>query len=266
MKTIVIKSQAEWDALPERCAEYTEIVIRASVEIEIHETPGSSTVRAYGSSTVRAYGSSTVMACDSSTVTAYDSSTVRAYGSSTVRAYGSSTVTACGQVAIHAESPDATLVLLGLAVAFLNKNAKATLKSKTARAVVVKAPSTVAAWCSNEGADVSGGNVILFKRVSSDFKTQEGTPNETAWLVGSTATHANWSPEEKECGVGKFHACAAPHFCDQYRDTQGDKYVAIQVSTKDCHVWPKNPEHPHKIAFRKGTVLHECDIHGRKIG
>jgi hypothetical protein len=104
MKTIVIKTQSELDALPDKFEEYTQIEIRsdASVEIVVRKSYDSSTVYAYDSSTVTAYGSSTVYAYDSSTVTAYGSSRVYASDSSTVYAYGSSTVTAYGSSTVYA--------------------------------------------------------------------------------------------------------------------------------------------------------------------
>lgn len=101
------------------------------------------------------------------------------------------------------------------------------------------------------------------KRVSKDFKTQEQTANETLWTIGETLTHLKWEPKAHECGAGKFHACAHPIHCDKYRTETGDRYIAIKVALKDTYVW-KNGEHPNKIAFRNGTVLHECDVNGKK--
>ena len=66
--------------------------------------------------------------------------------------------------------------------------------------------------------DVSGKTVLLYKRVSKDFQTQEGTKNETVWEVGKKIVHPDWKPEGAECGEGKFHACSKPIFCDQFRD------------------------------------------------
>src|SRR3990167_1204183 len=98
------------------------------------------------------------------------------------------------------------------------------------------------------------GKVILYKRVSKDFKTQEGTDHETTWTIGTTLTHPAWNPTEQECGAGKFHACARPHRCDVFRSTKGDKYIAIQIKVEDLFEW-KSPSYPQKIGFRKGKVL-----------
>jgi hypothetical protein len=95
------------------------------------------------------------------------------------------------------------------------------------------------------------------------MKTQEGTENETSWDLGKTLEHHffSYSPKTAECGPGKFHACSTPFFCDEFRSTNGDKYIAIRILIEDIYLFP-NAQYPHKIAFRKGEVLYLCD----KIG
>jgi hypothetical protein len=110
MKTIIIKTQKEFDELPDSFEEFTRIEIRSSEAITIKNNKLNSVVTAYNSSKVTAYNSSTVTACnssivrayDSSKVTAYDSSKVYACNSSIVRAYDSSTVTACNSSIVRA--------------------------------------------------------------------------------------------------------------------------------------------------------------------
>ncbi len=81
----------------------------------------------------------------------------------------------------------------------------------------------------------------------------------------TTVTHHDWRPESGECGEGKFHFCSRPYFCDEFRQTKGDRYVAIEVKQKDLHAW-KNPGcYPHKIGGREGKVLYECDRFGKKL-
>ena len=104
------------------------------------------------------------------------------------------------------------------------------------------------------GIEVKKDKVILYKRVSKKLKTQEGTDHETYWGIGKTLTHPAWNPTEQECGAGKFHACARPHWCDIFRSTKGDKYIAIQIKVEDLFEW-KSPSYPQKIGFRKGKVL-----------
>ena len=107
--------------------------------------------------------------------------------------------------------------------------------------------------------------VTLYKRVSRDFKTQENTANETLWLVGTTVTHPAWEPKTAECGSGKFHACSRPSFCDEFRSTKGDRYIAVSIKLEDLHEWKDYPQCPHKIAFKTGIVLHECNRLGKPV-
>ena len=108
-------------------------------------------------------------------------------------------------------------------------------------------------------------SVILYKRVSKDLQTQEGTSNETVWPIGKVVEHKDWRPKDNECGSGKFHACSRPYFCDEFRsEKQDDRYIAVQVALADTYVWPK-PQYPHKISFRRGKVLFECDRFGERI-
>lgn len=77
-------------------------------------------------------------------------------------------------------------------------------------------------------------------------------------------THPKWSPKDQECGAGKFHACATPYFCDQFRSERGDRYIAIEIAVKDLYAWDGG-DYPHKVAFRAGTVLFECDRYGKQL-
>ncbi|RJO61078.1 MAG: hypothetical protein C4542_07270 [Dehalococcoidia bacterium] len=119
-------------------------------------------------------------------------------------------------------------------------------------------------YLEREGVPVKKDKVLLFKKVSHDCKTQERTKNETLWAIGTTVTHPAWSPEHGECGEGKYHACSRPYFCDEFRNEADDIYVAIEVAIKDLYEWP-NPSYPHKIAFREGKVLYQCDKFGKRI-
>jgi hypothetical protein len=117
-------------------------------------------------------------------------------------------------------------------------------------------------WFENNAVEKTA-KVVLYKRVSANFKTQDGTPNDTTWTVGSTLTVPRWDTNS-ECGPGKFHACSRPYFCDEFRSKHGDRYIAIEIALDDLHEWKAKPEYPHKIAFRSGTVLYECDRFGNK--
>jgi hypothetical protein len=96
MKTIIIKTQEEMDALSGSFSEFTEIEIRSKVIIVVHGSWGNSRVVARENSTVEARGNSTVEAWENSTVEAWENSTVEARENSRVVAWGNSRVVAWG--------------------------------------------------------------------------------------------------------------------------------------------------------------------------
>lgn len=108
-------------------------------------------------------------------------------------------------------------------------------------------------------------SIFLFKKVSRDFKTQENTINETLWKIGTTLNHPNWQPDINECGEGKYHACAYPHWTDKFRSLQNDRYIKIKVRAEDLYEWTDYPEYPQKIAFRSAEVICEVTRDGEPI-
>ena len=119
MKTIVIKTQAELDALPESFGEFTEIQIMSdkSVSIIIRKAFDTATVKAYGNATVKAFENSTIKAYGNSTVKAFDTATVTAYGNATVKAYLSSYVLVLSSVVTVKQALDySTVVFKGVPI------------------------------------------------------------------------------------------------------------------------------------------------------
>ncbi len=289
MAEITISTQAEFDALPAWLHKRTDIYIKSDPQICIAVTRrianghvvarGSSHVEARGSSHVEAWESSHVEARGSSHVEAWGSSHVEAWGSSHVEAWesshvvawesshvvarGSSHVEAWGSVAVHVHSDYATVLLFAFACAFNLVKAKIQKKSKTATIIVPLQPKGTFGWLESQSIKPAA-SVVLFKRVSADFKTQEGRPWETSWVVGAKLRHPNPDLKSQECGPGKYHACSRPYFCDEFRSTEGDRYVAIKIKKADIYAWP-NPDYPHKIGFLAGEVLYECDWLGEKV-
>ena len=320
MKVITIKTQKEFDKLPDKFDEYMVIEIKSSENIVICikrawenssviarenssviarenssvEARGNSSVEArenssviarenssviaWENSSVIARENSSVEACDNSSVEARDNSSVMAWenssviarenssvearDNSSVEARENSSVIALATSCVHLLSPSAQVVLFGFAVAFQMVEAVIKKKSKTATIIIPEYKKGVGGWVEKNCVEVKA-KIILFKRVSEDFKTQEGTKNETNWKIGDVVTHPSWKPQEDECGEGKFHACSRPYFCDEFRENPKDKYIAIEIAKKDLYAWP-NPEYPHKIAFKAGKVLFEVDRLGKK--
>jgi hypothetical protein len=220
---------------------------------------------AWGNSSVEAWENSSVVAWGNSSVEAWGNSSVVARGNSSVVAWGNSSVVAWENVCVRLSSVLSNILLYGFCVCYvLNKikNFKIELKSKTAQIIQPKTEDNLDEWLENQSENKD--KVILFKRVSKDLKTQENTRNETQWKIGELINHPNWKPEIAECGEGKFHCCSRPYFCDEFRTVKDDKYIAIEIEKSDLFHW-KNAEYPHKIAFRAGKVLYQCDKFGRKI-
>ena len=262
MKEITITNQKELDALPIKFDESSIIYIKSDPDnwIQINKNYEFSVV-AWGSSHVEAWGSSHVVARGSSHVEAWGSIHVEAWESSHVVARESSHVVARGSVSVSVFSDDSIILLFSFAVAVVAKNRKAKITRKSKTAIIQRTKDL--GWFDNNGIKKTS-KVILFKRVSKDFLTREGTPNETKWAIGSTVTHPAWNPDKEECGAGKYHACSRPYFCDEFRNNIGDKYIAIEIKLKDLYEW-KNPTYPYKIGFREGKVLYEVDQTGEKL-
>jgi hypothetical protein len=172
-------------------------------------------------------------------------------------------VVAWGNSSVHSHT-DAPVILFSFAVAWIFGKSKAVKRSKTATIIRPKWDGSVGGWLNKSGITPSNGFVTLYKRVSMYLKAQESTPNETVWTPGKTLIHPNWNPKVSECGAGKFHACPAPYLCDEFQFMPDDRYVAIKIHKRDLFAW-KDPEYTTKIAFRKGSVLYECDSDGKRI-
>lgn len=235
MDRVIVRSQSDLDTLPERFEQYTVIEIRVPERTRISIT--------------KAWDNSSVVAWDNSSVVARSNSRVEAWGASVCRVFSSG-----ARVELH-----------GHAVALLQSDGTSALrKSDTATILQVPPPEwTVEDWIEREGITECDGRVVLYKRVSQDWKTQEGQPWETCWQPGTSLTHPVWQPDDHECGAGKFHACSRPYFCDEFRQGKNDRYVAIAVRREDMHAW-RQPWYPHKIAVRAAEVLYECDRFGRR--
>jgi hypothetical protein len=172
-----------------------------------------------------------------------------------------SSVEAWGNCVVRVLSQIANLILHGFSVALLPVTINLNIERKSPDCHVQHVQDR--GWFDRNAVEKTE-TVILYKKVSTDFKTQEGTKNETLWQLGTTVTHPKWNPARSECGEGKFHACSRPYFCDEFRNLKGDRYIAIEIKLSDLHEWTANPEYPHKIGFREGRVLYECDKWGKK--
>ena len=225
----------------------------------------NSRVVARENSRVEAWGNSSVEAWENSSVEAWGNSRVEAWGNSSVVAWGNSSVVARGNSRVVNQSVFTDLSIMFYAVCFMVRKTKNLKRAKTATIINPNYDNTISKFIElNDVRKLNSDHVLLYKRVSVDLKTQEDTKNETVWSIGKKLEVPVWSPEE-ECGAGKFHACSRTFFCDEFRHTKADdRYIAISVKISDLYTH-KNPQYPHKIAFRKGRVLYEVDCDGKKI-
>jgi hypothetical protein len=249
MKEIIVRNQQELDAVKidfDGIIKILGIGIRVSRKYRYRvEAWENSSVVARGNSSVEAWGNSSVVAWENSSVVAWENSSVVARGNVCVRIF----------------SGIKTLSLFGFSVLFQPFDLKFKFKKEKTCLVQKFIPQK---YLDREGIKQEKGFVVLFKKTSKYFYTQENTVNQTLWAIGGTVTHPDWRPTLKECGEGKFHACSRPYFCDEFRSQQGDRYIAVKIKVTDLYEWEK-PDYPHKIAFREGNVLYEVNKYGKKI-
>ena len=256
MKEIIVSSQVDFDALPNSFDEYTRILIKNTTsKLVVKISRENSSVVAWENSSVEARGNSSVVARENSSVVARENSSVEAWENSSVVAWENCVVRIFSDYLKK-------IVLYGFAVAIVSSTITVNIekKSEYCHVQIIKSLG----WFENNGVEKTP-TVTLYKKVSKDFKTQENIKNETLWIIGSTLEHPAWNPNNGECGEGKFHACSRPYFCDEFRNNKGDRYIAISINSEDLHEWTGNVSYPYKIAFRKGTVLYECDRFGKEL-
>ena len=248
MKLIEINSQAELDKI-KRVEKDEELVIKVALRLNFE-------LEVFGKLRLRAS-----LDCNR-----WEGRRIVARGNSSVEAWGNSSVVARGNSVVRLFHAIKKVALHGFSICFKPISLKFKLEINSKHVHVQEYQDL--GWFERNGVEEKT-KVILFKKVSHDFKTQENTENETLWKVGSTVEHKAWDPEKEECGPGKFHACSRPYFCDEFRnekgDLKGDLYIAIEIKKADLFEWKKNPGYPHKIGFRKGKVLFQCDKYGKEV-
>jgi hypothetical protein len=89
---ITIKTQAEFDKLPDKFERYTYINIKSTERIVVNKARENSSVEAWGNSSVEAWENSSVVAWENSSVEARENSSVVARENSSVVARGNSSV------------------------------------------------------------------------------------------------------------------------------------------------------------------------------
>ena len=229
MKKIIIKTQAEFDALPDAFAEYTEIHIRsdASSWLSLNRTIGNAHVVARGSSHVVARGSSHVEAWGSSHVVAAMNASLKIHND---------------RVIIEKITQQAIAICLG----------QCTVEEKDDTAQVIVCPRILYDISSFTGIykdNLVGKNkIILYKSVNPDTLCDFYTGKIK---YEGTVTCPDFDPNpERECGGG-LHLSPTPELAMSFN--QG-KVLKCEVALKDIVVYGHNID---KVRCRKVTVTGE---------
>lgn len=207
--SIIVTSQAEWDAIPENCGKHIHIRLPKKEIIIIRQRKGSnvttwdsivvardnSFVEARGNSLIYAYETSSVIAQENSSVIAWRKSTVSARENSSIEAYENSSVTAWENsfVVAYGNSPivayeNSSVVAYGNS--FVETYEKSSVEAYENSSVVAHGNSTVTAC----------GNAQIVKRSDTANLTVSGnarivklpeTPQEYCDFYGIDVTDGN---------------------------------------------------------------------------
>ena len=184
---------------------------------------------------------------------------------------------AAGDIAIISGLWDnASAVLRGNASAVLWDNASA--EGQSALAVIIRRtpevvvtgglvvdafeqPTDAREWARlvNAVTGESPDTIVLYKRTSADYSTR----NNIRYVPGTEVVAPDWDGGVAECGGG-LHLCPHAAQCDQFRSSDGDRYVACEVALADIAVHAQ-PQFPDKVKARAVRVLYECNRDGSRI-
>jgi len=172
---------------------------------------GNASVVAWENASVEARGNASVEAWENASVVARENASVEAWENASVVARGNASVVARGNASVEARenasveawenaitrlfSTAAKVILYGFSVLFCEAKTKfnITVKSKHAHIQIFKPLD----WFENNAIEKKK-KIILFKKVSKDFKTQEGMSYETNWPIGGIVEHPKWEPKSNE--------------------------------------------------------------------
>ena len=262
MTQIVVNSQAEWDALNNRIE--NDVEVRATVRVKL-----TGICEVYGRVVLERGAESSLSAnlylrlWGNARAVLWENASAVLGGNASAVLWENSSAELRGNAVVRCFSQHAFAVLYGFSIAIVDVKNKAKIIRKSKDSYIQRT-KIIRNWFERETVEKVNGTAIIYKRVSKEFKTQEKTPRETLWAIGSTLTHTKPDLKGEECGAGKFHGVSHPYFGDDFRSEKDDRYIAIRVRIRDTHAWP-NPQYPHKIGFSKGTVLYECNHMGKQI-
>ena len=271
MKTIEIMTQAEFDALPAKFADITEINISGNIQ-EIKSTPENSHIRICGG-TVSAICGGTVSAIRGGTVSAICGGTVSEIWGGTVSTICGGTVsTICGGTvsAIRGGTVSAirggtvsticggtvsffvdfnlpTAFLLAIIIA-VNCKVKISQKQKTVSytEIITKKDLSSSQYC--QSLEKTGSGFILYKSVNSETSC-DFYSGKIKYEIGAVVTCSDFDPNKKrQCGGG-LHLSPTPQMALNYN--QG-KILVCEVKARNIIVYPDDVT---KVRCRKVKVI-----------
>ena len=282
MKTIIVKNQAEWDALPDKFAEFTAVHVYSDpkVPLTIKRTPGNATVEAWENATVEAWGNATVEARENATVEAWENATVEAWENATVRAWENATVRARGNATVRAWE-NATVEVWGNATVEARENATVeawenAILRLLSGAIKAEASHAVTVICQDckpsikrHGTGVTVVHTKTFRHSIKSFCDIYGDGNKPLTLYKSVRPDTlcdfhtgqikyegevvcpDFDPDKtRQCGGG-LHLSPTPHDALRYND---GKVLECRVDRKDIVVYATDIT---KVRCRKVTVVGE---------
>ena len=174
--------------------------------------------------------------------------------SSSVVARGSSSVVARGDVFVRYYSGDIS-ASESVVIKDHSMGRLSGMKAIVSAAFIIDGAEK---WCIYHGVKIEDGLALLFKGVSSDFKSKRGGD----YTPGTTPVCHDWDGGVIECGGG-YHVSPTPRHTHEFCTPK--KYVAGWVNLSDIAVHP-NGMYPWKVKIHKyEKPVWECDINGEPV-
>ena len=243
MKTVIVKNQAEWDALPEKFAEEIAVHVYSDpkVPLTIKQTPENSTVEASGNATVEAWGSATVEARENATVEARENATVEARENATVEARENATVEARENATVRA-SGNATVRAWG----------NATVEARDNSTVRAWGNATVEAWGS---ATVEARDNSTVRARGNSTVEAWGSATVEAWENATVEARENATVEARENAILRLLSAKV----------KAEAFHVVVIVCQDCK--PTIKRHGTDVTVvRTKTFKHSiksfCEIYG----
>jgi len=262
MKQITIKTQAEYDALPNKFTEYTEIIIDATEPIyEIRTVPENADVTLTGQTVVEylyikatlwensqatLWGNSQATLRENSQATLWGNSQATLWGNSQATLWENSQATLWGNSQVKAAFENSIIKAFSSNVIILRLKHQSTLicqncnvgvqeKDNTANIIITKTMQhTKQTFLDIYKDSMTGNSIILYKSVNPDTLCDFYTGKIK---YEGTVTCPDWDDnEQRECGGG-LHLSPTPELALSYNK---GKVLKCKVNIEDFVVYSKN--------------------------